>query len=116
MTLVHSQQEPRPDSDVREVIDRCIPLPARDPRVEVIGVDAASDALDAVRGPEERDLSDEGLRDVAAALYCTVAGIPVTKLLSQERIDAIVERTKGAGCEVVALLMGRESGQQEAPN
>jgi len=36
--------------------------------------------------------------------YCTVAGIPVTKLLSKEKISAIVERTKGAGGEVVALL------------
>jgi malate dehydrogenase len=36
--------------------------------------------------------------------YCTVAGIPVTRLLSKEKINAIVERTKGAGGEVVALL------------
>ena len=33
-----------------------------------------------------------------------VAGIPVTDLLSKERIDAIVERTKNGGAEVVALL------------
>lgn len=33
-----------------------------------------------------------------------VAGIPVTDLLSQDRIDAIVERTKNGGAEVVALL------------
>ena len=36
--------------------------------------------------------------------YCTVAGIPVTKLIAQDRLDAIVERTKGAGGEVVGLL------------
>ncbi len=36
--------------------------------------------------------------------YCTVAGIPVSQLLSPEKIDAIVERTKGAGGEVVGLL------------
>jgi malate dehydrogenase len=36
--------------------------------------------------------------------YCTVAGVPVEQLLSRERIDAIVERTKGAGGEVVGLL------------
>jgi malate dehydrogenase len=36
--------------------------------------------------------------------YCTVAGIPVEQLLSRDRIDAIVERTKGAGGEVVGLL------------
>ncbi|HZO10289.1 MAG TPA: malate dehydrogenase, partial [Myxococcota bacterium] len=34
----------------------------------------------------------------------TVAGIPVEKLLPRAKIDAIVERTKGAGGEVVALL------------
>jgi malate dehydrogenase len=36
--------------------------------------------------------------------YCTVAGIPVTQLLSKEKLAAIVERTKNAGGEVVALL------------
>jgi malate dehydrogenase len=36
--------------------------------------------------------------------YCTVAGIPVDRLLSAEKINAIVERTKAAGGEVVALL------------
>jgi malate dehydrogenase len=36
--------------------------------------------------------------------YCTVAGVPVEQLLSRDRIDAIVDRTKGAGGEVVALL------------
>jgi malate dehydrogenase len=36
--------------------------------------------------------------------YCTVAGVPVEQLLSREKIDAIVERTKGAGGEVVGLL------------
>jgi len=33
-----------------------------------------------------------------------VAGVPVGQLLSQAKIDAIVERTKGAGGEVVGLL------------
>lgn len=36
--------------------------------------------------------------------YTTVSGIPITKLLSQERIDAIVERTRKGGGEIVALL------------
>src|SRR5512145_2998428 len=36
--------------------------------------------------------------------YCTVAGVPVSKLLARDKIDAIVERTKNAGGEVVALL------------
>jgi len=36
--------------------------------------------------------------------YCTVAGIPVSRLIAKPKLDAIVERTKGAGGEVVALL------------
>ena len=36
--------------------------------------------------------------------YCTVAGVPISQLLPSEKIDAIVERTKGAGGEVVGLL------------
>lgn len=36
--------------------------------------------------------------------YCTVGGIPVTQLLSREKIDVIAKRTANAGGEVVALL------------
>ena len=36
--------------------------------------------------------------------YSHVAGIPITELLSQERIDAIVERTRKGGGEIVSLL------------
>jgi len=36
--------------------------------------------------------------------YCTVAGVPVTKFLSAEKIAAIVKRTQMAGGEVVNLL------------
>ncbi|MEL6670973.1 MAG: malate dehydrogenase [Bacteroidota bacterium] len=36
--------------------------------------------------------------------YTTVAGIPVTELVSAERIDQIVERTKKGGGEIVKLL------------
>jgi malate dehydrogenase len=49
-------------------------------------------------------LGGHGDTMVPLVRYCTVAGIPVEKLLSQEKIDAIVARTKGAGGEVVALL------------
>jgi len=33
-----------------------------------------------------------------------VAGIPVTELLSRERLDAIMERTRNSGSEIVSLL------------
>jgi malate dehydrogenase len=36
--------------------------------------------------------------------YSTVAGIPVTELISPERITTIVERTRNGGAEIVGLL------------
>jgi malate dehydrogenase len=36
--------------------------------------------------------------------YSTVAGIPITELLSVERVKALVDRTAGGGAEIVALL------------
>ena len=36
--------------------------------------------------------------------YSTVAGIPLTDLLSPERIEVLVDRTRNGGAEVVALL------------
>ncbi|MES2139602.1 MAG: malate dehydrogenase [Bacteroidota bacterium] len=36
--------------------------------------------------------------------YTTVAGIPVTELISKERLDEIIERTKKGGGEIVNLL------------
>jgi len=36
--------------------------------------------------------------------YSTVAGIPITELLAKDRIDALVERTRNGGAEIVGLL------------
>ncbi len=36
--------------------------------------------------------------------YTSVGGIPVTQLLSKERLDAIVDRTRKGGAEIVELL------------
>jgi malate dehydrogenase len=36
--------------------------------------------------------------------YTTVAGIPVTELISKDKLDAIIERTKKGGGEIVNLL------------
>jgi malate dehydrogenase len=49
-------------------------------------------------------LGGHGDTMVPLVRYCTVAGIPVTKLIAPAKLDAIVERTKNAGGEVVALL------------
>ena len=49
-------------------------------------------------------LGGHGDTMVPLTRYCTVAGVPVRQLMGQDKIDAIVERTKGAGGEVVGLL------------
>ena len=36
--------------------------------------------------------------------YSTVAGIPITELLPEDRIDALVDRTRNGGAEIVSLL------------
>jgi malate dehydrogenase len=36
--------------------------------------------------------------------YSTVAGIPITELISEERIGALVQRTANGGAEIVSLL------------
>ena len=36
--------------------------------------------------------------------YSTVAGIPITELMTKERIDALVDRTANGGAEIVKLL------------
>ncbi|MCP4686853.1 MAG: malate dehydrogenase [Desulfobacterales bacterium] len=36
--------------------------------------------------------------------YSTVAGIPITELMEQDRIDALVDRTRNGGAEIVSLL------------
>ncbi len=41
---------------------------------------------------------------VPVVRYCSVNGIPLTKLLDKPKIDAIVERTRKGGGEIVALL------------
>ncbi len=49
-------------------------------------------------------LGGHGDTMVPLVRYCTVAGIPIRNLISDEKIEAIVERTKKAGGEVVGLL------------
>jgi len=49
-------------------------------------------------------LGGHGDSMVPLARYSTVAGVPLTELLDQERIDKIVERTRKGGGEIVGLL------------
>ncbi|MDY6831969.1 MAG: malate dehydrogenase [Thermodesulfobacteriota bacterium] len=36
--------------------------------------------------------------------YSTVAGIPITELMPEDRVDALIERTRNGGAEIVGLL------------
>ena len=36
--------------------------------------------------------------------HCSIGGAPLTKFLSQEKIDSIVDRTRKGGAEIVGLL------------
>ncbi|WP_461834175.1 malate dehydrogenase [Desulfothermus sp.] len=49
-------------------------------------------------------LGGHGDQMVPLPRYSTVAGIPITKLLPKEKIDAMVERTRKGGGEIVSLL------------
>jgi malate dehydrogenase len=49
-------------------------------------------------------LGGHGDTMVPLARFSTVAGIPITELLSKKRIDALVERTRNGGAEIVGLL------------
>src|SRR2546421_1092139 len=49
-------------------------------------------------------LGGHGDTMVPLARYSTVAGIPITELLSKERLEAILQRTRDGGAEIVKYL------------
>src|SRR5256885_2076480 len=49
-------------------------------------------------------LGGHGHTMVPLPRHSTVAGIPITELIAKERIDAIVDRTRNGGAEIVNLL------------
>ncbi len=49
-------------------------------------------------------LGGHGDSMVPLVRYSTVAGIPLTDLLPKERVDALIERTRNGGAEIVKLL------------
>jgi malate dehydrogenase len=88
---------------------------SRFPRQRVIGMAGVLDTA-RFRTFIARELK-VSVRDVAAyvlgghgdtmvplARMCTVAGIPIEKLLPKDRIEAIVKRTREGGAEIVNLL------------
>jgi malate dehydrogenase len=85
------------------------------PRERVIGMAGVLDtaryrtflaeALDvSVRDIQAMVLGGHGDTMVPLVSYTTVSGIPVTQLLAQDRLDAIVQRTRNGGAEIVAHL------------
>ncbi len=57
-----------------------------------------------VRDVQAYVLGGHGDTMVPLARMCTVAGIPITRLIRPDRIDAIVKRTRDGGAEIVNLL------------
>ncbi len=49
-------------------------------------------------------LGGHGDEMVPLPSYTTIAGIPITEFISKERLDALIERTRKGGGEIVALL------------
>ncbi|HEY3110716.1 MAG TPA: malate dehydrogenase [Chloroflexota bacterium] len=57
-----------------------------------------------VRDVQAYVLGGHGDDMVPVLSYTTVGGVPIEKLLPKERVDAIVERTRKGGAEIVELL------------
>jgi malate dehydrogenase len=85
------------------------------PRERVIGMAGVLDtaryraflaeALDvSVRDIQAMVLGGHGDTMVPLISYTTVSGIPVTQLIDKSKLDAIVERTRGGGAEIVKFL------------
>lgn len=59
-------------------------------------------------------LGGHGDTMVPLARYSTVAGIPITELIPKDRLDAIIQRTRDGGAEIVKLL--KEGSAYYAPS
>src|SRR6187431_903028 len=64
-----------------------------------------AEALDvSVRDIQAMVLGGHGDTMVPLISYTSVSGIPVTQLMSKDRLDAIVDRTRSGGAEIVKYL------------
>ncbi|MBR9860844.1 malate dehydrogenase [bacterium] len=102
-------------SNPLDVMTYCGYLAAKKPSNEVFGMAGVLDtaryrsflAMELNCSPKDIQavlMGGHGDTMVPLPRYTTVAGIPVTELVSNERLDAIVERTKKGGGEIVNLL------------
>ncbi len=58
----------------------------------------------AVKDVRAMVLGGHGDTMVPVLSYCTINGIPVRQLIPQNRLDAIIQRTRDSGAEVVKLM------------
>ena len=58
-------------------------------------------------------LGGHGDSMVPVPRFCTINGIPVSQFISAERLDEIVQRTRGGGAEILALR--KNSSAYDAP-
>ncbi len=58
-------------------------------------------------------LGGHGETMVPMLRYCTIAGIPIEKFITKEKIETIVERTRNGGTEILALR--KNSSAYDAP-
>jgi malate dehydrogenase len=64
----------------------------------------AREAGVAVKDVRAMVLGGHGDTMVPVLSYCTINGIPVRQLIPQKRLDAIIQRTRDSGAEVVKLM------------
>ena len=102
-------------SNPLDVMTYCAHLASKFPRNKLMGM---AGILDTARyraflaeeincSPKEIQamlLGGHGDTMVPLPRYTTVGGIPVTELVSKEKLDAIIERTKSGGGELVKLM------------
>jgi malate dehydrogenase len=102
-------------SNPLDVMTYCAHLASKLPRTKVLGM---AGILDTARyrafladeigcSPKEIQamlLGGHGDTMVPLPRYTTVGGIPVTELVAKDKLDAIIERTKSGGGELVKLM------------
>jgi malate dehydrogenase len=102
-------------SNPLDVMTYCAYLAANKPSHEVFGMAGVLDtaryraflATELNCSPKDIQavlMGGHGDTMVPLPRYTTVAGIPVTELVSKDRLDAIIDRTKKGGGEIVNLL------------
>lgn len=102
-------------SNPLDVMTYCAFLTANKPSHEVFGMAGVLDtaryrsflALELNCSPKDIQavlMGGHGDTMVPLPRYTTVAGIPVTELVSKDRLNAIIDRTKKGGGEIVNLL------------